>query len=370
MTRTRALVLLFYAASILIFFIFRPGPAYRTEAQTAAEKTVGQTHPNVKLLKDLPESQLFITMNFMRASLGVSCAYCHVNSGGDKWNWASFDKPTKQTALKHIQMTMDMNKTNFEGRPVITCNTCHQGQTKPIALPSLPQEPPEGGPAGLKPEVVLPTVDQVLDKYIQGSGGRAAIEKVKTRVMKGSQAGFDGTALPLEIYREAPNKFLSSITRPQGLVLQGYNGTSGWLKNPRGQRELAGEDLAAVKRRAEFNESLKLKELYPDLKITAREKVGDRGAFVLESEAGKSEITRLFFDVQTGLLLRRQTIGKNILAPIPEQVDYEDYRDVDGVKLPFTIRQSFVDPWIGWTQKFTEIKQNIPIEGAKFDLPK
>lgn len=370
MTRTRALVLLFYSAFILIFFIFRPGPAYRTGAQTVAEKTVGQTHPNVKLLKDLPESQLFITMNFMRASLGVSCAYCHVNSAGDKWDWASFDKPTKQTALKHIQMTMDMNKTSFEGRPVITCNTCHQGQPKPIALPPLPQAQPEGGPAGLKPEVVLPTVDQVLDKYVQGSGGRAAIEKVKTRVMKGSQAGFDGTALPLEIYREAPNKFLSSITRPQGLVLQGYNGTNGWVKNPRGQRELTGEDLASIKRRAEFYEGLKLKELYPDLKITAKEKVGDREAFVLESEAGKTDITRLFFDVQTGLLLRRQTISKNILAPIPEQVDYEDYRDVDGVKLPFTVRQSFVDPWIGWTQKFTEIKQNIPIESAKFDLPK
>jgi hypothetical protein len=370
MTRTRAFILLFYTVFIFIFLVFGRVPAYETEAQTAPEKTVGQTHPNVKLLKDLPESQLFITMNFMRASLGVSCAYCHVNSGGDKWEWAKDDKPTKMTALKHIQMTMDMNKANFEGRPVITCNTCHQGQPKPAALPLLPQAPPEGGPAGLKPEVALPTVDQVLDKYIQALGGRGALEKVKTRVMKGSQAGFDGTTLPLEIYREAPNKFLSSMTRPQGLVMQGYNGTVGWLKNPRGQRELSGEDLAAVKRRAEFHENLKLRELYPDLKITAREKAGDREAFVLESEAGKTEINRLFFDAQTGLLLRRQTISKNILAPIPDQVDFEDYRDVDGVKLPFTIRQSFVDPWIGWTQKFTEIKQNIPIEAGKFDLPK
>lgn len=371
MTGIRAIVLILYTGFILGFLIFGRVPAYRTTAQTAgAEKTVGQTHPDVKLLKDLPESQLFITMNFIRASLGVSCAYCHVQSGDNNWKWASYDKPAKQTALKHIQMTMDMNKTSFEGRQLITCNTCHQGQPKPPALPPLPQAPPEGGPGGLKPEVVLPPLDQVLDKYIQALGGRAALEKVKTRVMKGSQAGFDGTALPLEIYREAPNKFLSTITRPQGLVLQGYNGTAGWVKNPRGQRELSGDDLAALKRRAEFYEPLKIREFYPDIKVTAKERVGDREAFVLESEAVKGEITRLFFDAATGLLLRRQTIGKNILTPIPEQVDLEDYRDVDGVKLPFIIRQSFVDPWIGWTQKFTEIKQNIPIEGAKFDLPK
>jgi len=370
MRRIKALILLLYTAAILVFFMVNRAPDHKVSAQTTGEKTVGETHPNVKLLKDLPESQLMLTMNFIRASMGVSCAYCHVVSSEGKWDFAKEDKPMKDMARKHIQMTMDLNKASFGGRPVITCNTCHQGQPKPAALPALPQSPPEGGPGGMKPAVVLPSIDQVLDKYVQALGGRAGVEKIKTRVMKGSQITWDGTALPLEIYSEAPDKFLSSITRPQGLVLQGYNGTAGWLKNPRGQRELTGDDLAPLRRRAVFYASLKLKELYPDLKITAKEKVGDREAFVAESETGKNETLRLFFDAQSGLLVRQQVIGKNILTPVPEQVDFEDFRDVDGVKLPFTIRQSFVDPWIGWTQKFNEIKQNIPIESTKFDPPK
>ncbi len=370
MTGIRALVLFIYTAVIIVFMVFGRPADHRVVAQSAAEKKVGETHPNVKLLKDLPESQLFITMNFMRASLGVSCAYCHVNSGGDKWEWAKDDKPAKQIALKHIQMTMDLNKANFSSQPVITCNTCHQGQTKPAALPVLPQIAPEGGPAGLKPDVILPTADQIVEKYIRAVGGRAAIEKIKSRVMKGSQTGFDGTALPLEIYREAPDKYFSQVTRPQGLVLQGYNGTAGWVKNPRGRRQLIGDELSAIKRRAEFYEPLKLKELYPGLKPVAKERIGDRDVFVLESDTGKTEIIQLFFDAQTGLLLRRLAISKDILAPIPDQADYDDYRDVDGIKLPFTVRQSFVDPWVGWVQKFTEIKNNVPIEPAKFDMPK
>src|SRR5215203_2419384 len=53
------------------------------------EKTLGQTGKNVKVLTDLPESQTFLVMNFISASLGVRCDYCHVNGGGDKWVWES-----------------------------------------------------------------------------------------------------------------------------------------------------------------------------------------------------------------------------------------------------------------------------------------
>ena len=78
---------------------------------------------------------------------------------------------------------------------------------------------------------------------------------------------------------------------------------------------------------------------------------------------------KLYFDTQTGLLLRILSITQTLLAPIPEQMDFEDYRDVDGIKLPFTIRQSFVDPWVGWTRKYTEIKHNVPVDDAKFNPP-
>lgn len=369
--KIKLVFLIVYPAIFLtLFFGIQPRfPATSAQTIEQQEKTVEQTHKNIQLLKGMPSSQLMIAMNFMRASLGVSCAYCHVNSGDDKWEFEKDDKPTKLIARKHMQMTFDLNKTNFNGRTVITCNTCHQGQTKPSALPPLPQTPPVGGASGIPPVVSLPPLEQILDKYIQALGGQAALQKITSRVLKGSQVTWNGTVLPLEIYQSAPNKFLSQITLPRGLGLQGFDGTTGWIKNPRGQRELSGAELAEMKRGAEFYDSLKLKELYPNMKVTGKEKIGEREAFVVESIVNPNQTERLFFDAQNGLLLRRITLTQTLVGQIPDQVDFEDYRDVDGVKVPFSVRQSFVDPWIGWTRKFTEIKHNLPIEATKFDAP-
>jgi hypothetical protein len=78
---------------------------------------------------------------------------------------------------------------------------------------------------------------------------------------------------------------------------------------------------------------------------------------------------KFYFDAQTGLLLRAITYMNTALGPIPSQVDFEDYRDVEGVKLPFTVRQSSVDARNDSTRKFTEIKANIPLNDAQFNPP-
>jgi hypothetical protein len=234
-------------------------------------------------------------------------------------------------------------------------------------MPMLPASLPAGEAKAAEP---LPTVDQVLDKYIQAMGGRAALEKQKSRVMKGSQVMADGTAIPLETYQAAPDKVVSILTTPkQGVMMSGYNGQVGWVKNQRGQHDLSGAQLADMKRGADFYGDLKLKEIFPGLEVVDREKVGDRDAYVLASQVSPTRIEKLYFDAQTGLLLRSLSITQTMLAPIPDQTDFEDYRDVDGVKLPFTIRQSAVDARNGWTRKYTEIKQNVPIDDTKFNPP-
>jgi hypothetical protein len=73
--------------------------------------------------------------------------------------------------------------------------------------------------------------------------------------------------------------------------------------------------------------------------------------------------------VQTGLLLRKLTITDTVLVPIPEQIDFEDYREVDGVKLPFTIRISNIDTWFSLTRKLTEIRHNFAVDDAQFNMP-
>lgn len=361
-------LLLFVLASVLAFI--NSGLA---QQQQQGDKPVEQTHKNIQVLKGLPDSQLIPVMQFMGTSLGVNCAYCHVNTGG-KWEFEKDDKPEKITARKMIQMQFDINKGNkdiFGATGAVSCYTCHRGQTKPQVTPMLPASlPASGAPGEAKAAEALPTVDQVLDKYIQAMGGRAALEKQKSRVMKGSQVMADGTAIPVETYQAAPDKVVSILTTPkQGVMMSGYNGHVGWVKNQRGQHEMSGAQLAEMKRGADFYGDLKFKEMFPGLEVVDREKVGDRDAYVLASQASPTRLEKLYFDTQTGLLLRILSITQTMLAPIPDQMDFEDYRDVDGVKLPFTIRQSAVDARNGSTRKYTEIKQNIPIDDTKFNPP-
>jgi Photosynthetic reaction centre cytochrome C subunit len=363
---------------VVAFFLLAGGMVAfirSSHAQQQTDKPVEQTRKNIQVLKGLPDSQLFTVMNFIRTSLGVSCAYCHVNSGGDKWEWEKDDKPTKVIARQMMRMQFAINQGNkdiFGTTGGVTCYTCHRGQTKPAIMPALPQPPPEGGPAGeAKVETApLPTVDQVLDKYVQGLGGEAAFKKLNTRVMKGAQITSDGTNIPLETYQAAPNKLVTILTTPrQGVMMSGYNGTTGWSKNARGQREMSGAQLALMKRAADFYGDIKPREAFPNLTVTGREKINEREAIVLTSKVSDTRTEKLYFDTQTGLLLRILRITQTLLAPIPEQTDFEDYREVDGIKLSFTIRQSFVDPWVGWTRKFTEIKHNVAVDDAKFNPP-
>jgi hypothetical protein len=366
-------LVLFTSAGIAAFSVNRSHAQ-----QQQGEKTVEQTRKNIQVLKGLPESQLFTVMNFMRDSLGVSCAYCHVHTADDKWVWESDAKPMKTMARMMIQMQFDLNKGNrdlFGSTGGVSCYTCHRGQTKPAVMVPLPQAPPEGGAAGEKPQAeaatALPTTEQVIAKFEQAIGGRAAFEKLKSRVMKGTQtASGDGTVLPVEIDQVAPDKIVAVVTPPKGgPVMTGYNGTTAWTKNPRGQRELSGAQLNQMKRSADFFGDFMFRQMYPGMVVMGREKVGEREAYVVASQVSDMRTEKLYFDTETGLLLRILSITKTLLAPIPEQTDFDDYRAVDGVKLPFTVRQSYVDPWNGWTRKFTEIKHNVPVDETRFNMP-
>jgi hypothetical protein len=342
------------------------------------EKTLGQTGKNVKVLTDLPESQTFLVMNFISASLGVRCDHCHVNEGGDKWVWESDAKPEKLTARRMMQMQIDINRGNKDilgtSGVAVTCFTCHRGQTKPANSPVLPiaitQADLDAGTKKPATPEALPTVEQILDRYVAALGGRAAVEKLKTRVTTGKQVMWNGNELPFETYQKAPNKSLDVVTRPGNVVVNvGFDGTAGWLQGPRGIRDLGGAQLAQAARDADFYGDLHLRELYPEMAVAGREKVGERDAYVIVSRVSEKRIERLYFDAQTGLLLRVAATTETPLARLPEETVFEDYREVDGVKIPFTVRASYVDPFIGWTRKLTEVKHNVTIDDSKFAKP-
>lgn len=355
------------------------------EPQSAQDdKPAEQAFKNIQVLKGMPGSQLMAVMHFMRTSLGVRCDYCHVAENG---KYQLDDKPTKQTARRMIQMVFDLNRERFGGKTVITCNTCHQGRTHPLSVPAIGQgaftnttrESP-----GVKPPDPLPTPDQIFDRYVQALGGKQAIDKVSTRVSKVSllrpklvASGTvnahmiaRGETWPLEIYHKAPNKYLVIATTPDGVVYQGFNGVTGWIKTSSGQREMNSAELARIKKQADLYKDINLKNGYSKLTVIGKEKIGDREAYIVEALNADNKIEKLFFDIENGLLVRRVVFTATVLGLDPEQTDYEDYREVDGLKLPLTVRISYLDDsHLGTTRKFLEIRQNVPLDDSKFDMP-
>ena len=349
-----------------------------------SDKPIEQMSKNIQVLKGLPSSQMLSVMHFIRASLGVRCDYCHIAENGKYW---MDDKPPKQVARRMIQMTAEINKRDYGGKIVVTCNTCHQGRTVPISIPPFEQgafadttreETPTARPDP------LPAVEQILDRHAQAVGGRAATDRVQTRFSKTSllkaklvDGGTPkahviprGEEWPVEIYQKAPNKYLAVTTTPNGVVEQGFNGSVGWIKTADGVREMTGAQTARVKRVADLYRDFDIKDSYASLKVTGREKIAGRDAYVVEGASLDDRTEKLFFDVQTGLLVRRIIFIPMMLGFELEQTDFGDYREVNGVKLPFVIRTSYLDDnHLGTTRKVIEVKQNIAIDDAKFEMP-
>src|SRR5215467_13997981 len=146
----------------------QPPAAQPAASSQAEEKPVEQTHKNIQALKGLPDSQLIPVMQLFSAALGVRCDNCHVRTPDGKWEFDKDDKKAKLTARKMIQMTIEINKANFEGRDEVSCFACHRGSERPVTVPPLPM-PVEARAEGPRPQQQqqppMPTPQQILAKY-------------------------------------------------------------------------------------------------------------------------------------------------------------------------------------------------------------
>jgi len=343
-----------------------------TQTATPAEPTVEQNHKNIQVLKGLPESQLIPVMNFMATSLGVRCNYCHVNKDGN-WDYASDEKGEKKSAREMITMVTGINKNSFRGNPEVSCYTCHRGRssvqhTLAFPLPS-PEPRPSPAPSPAAAQATNPTAEQVIDKYYQAIGGVAAIEKMKSRVMKGTLVANNGNEIAYEVSQSGPDSVLAVLNSPAGVFERGFDGTIAWEKSSRGIRDLSAPEVYYLRRYPDIYKDLKLKEQFTRLTFGGKPKVDGRDVYVIRGTTASGRRETLFFDVETGFLVRRTTSMTTPVGTIPEQVDFADYKDVDGLKLPFTIRVSAVDPNYSVVRKFTEIKLNVPLDAKIFNKP-
>ena len=344
----------------LFAFIFI-GVAICISTSRAQQQTAEQRYKNIQIFKGLPATQLDPTMAFISGSLGVRCNYCHVSNQFDK-----DDKPTKLAARRMIQMVFDINKGNFNGQGAVSCFTCHRGKPTPVSVPVVGQN--LWAPGSPPSSEALPSVKQLLDRYVQALGGAEALTKITSRIVKGSRIGADNVLVPEEVYQKAPDKLLTVTSYPQVAFSNGFNGTAVWGHSSRdGVTPLPDQLLAQIKRDAVFYKELKTEELYSKLTVLGKAQVRDSEAYVVEAKPVSGPIEKLFFDVRTGLLGRRYTETDTPLGKLPLQTDYEDYREVDGIKQPFLIHWSF--PGRIWGRKIDEIKQNVKLDDTKFNPP-
>jgi photosynthetic reaction center cytochrome c subunit len=336
------------------------GPA--ASGAPGAAKTAGEQFKNIQVLKDIPAGELIPSMQFMAGSLGVDCEFCHVHGAFDK-----DDKEEKQTARKMITMMFAINKDHFGGEREVTCNTCHHGANDPASTPAISETEPKHEEAESANAPALPNAAQILDHYVQALGGEQALHKFSSRVEKGTLSGF-GAPSPVEVFAKAPDARVTVVHTERGENVTAYNGRSGWMSGFGPSRPITGGELDNEKRNADFYFAADIAKTFQQVSVGPRtEKVGDHESYVLMARNPDHPPVRFYFDKESGLLLREMRFVETPLGRNPSEVDYADYRDVEGVKLPF--QWTIARPGGRFTIKIDSVQQNAPIDDARFAPP-
>ncbi|HEV8216173.1 MAG TPA: photosynthetic reaction center cytochrome c subunit family protein [Gemmatimonadaceae bacterium] len=346
-----------------------------SSAATAQQPgSAGATRPKLEVLRPLPEAQLFPLMNLIGQSLGVRCDYCHVqatpdlartpsNVGG--WVWDRDDKQPKRRAREMMKMVVNLNASVFGGEARVTCYTCHRGAIQPSRLPPLPPELP--GSARTPSPTPLPSADRVWAAYVTAVGRIDATAPGTGMSIRGWDDRPEGRYGRFEITVATPDRYRITLTTPELTTNQGLDGDVAWAAaSDRVQRLTPPADVARMRRIAMRYRPVKVQP--PNLRVVAVERVDDHDAYVLQGRIDSITTQRSYFDVVTGLLRREVTTTETLLIPLEEQVDYDDYRDVAGVQMPFRIRISDGAPYSTTTRTILEIR-SVAVDDATFRPP-
>jgi len=310
---------------------------------------------NTQILTGMSRQEVWDVMNQMRASLGVDCHFCHV-----KGDVPSDAKPQKVRGREMMRMVMDLNARYFSGKPVVTCFTCHDGKVQPARMPPLPQAmPPETKPVEAK---ALPALASVIQKYVAAVGRElapSAARRFRGTLKSSSGASAQGTVLT------AGDKQRTDITLPDGSTLsRAFDSKGGWARDKDGVHDLTSQQLDAVLMARRPFAPFHTSSIGEDARVTDSEKIGDRSAWVVTTPKA-----RYWFDAESGFLLRRVVYFDSPIGRIPEQTDFDDYRDAGGSKVPFFTRGSLVDPYLSGARQAESIEVGIAILAGEFEKP-
>jgi photosynthetic reaction center cytochrome c subunit len=358
------------------------GHASAQVAQPAAavkQKTAGETFKNVTTasLKPLTVDDFMGAMGVISADLGLDCADCHPGAGTDKVNFV-IDTPQKITARKMIDMVAVINKDNFKGVQNVTCWTCHHGKERPantITLDKLYGSPNDEHDDFVAQQPGEPKGTEVLDKYIAALGGAQKLATLKSFIATGTSVGYEGLGGggSFQIFAKAPDQRSTVIVfkdHPErGDTHRVYDGKIGWNKTPRNavpEYQLSGSELDGVRVDALLSFPGQIKTALTQLR-TATADLGDKDAEIVQGSGPNGLLVTLYFDKKTNLLLRMVRYSKSPVGRIPTQVDFADYRDVGGIKFPFSYTFSWLDGKDAY--KLSDVKVNVPIDASVFGKP-
>jgi len=354
----------------------------QTAAAGAAQKPQmsQDVFKNIQVLRGIPVSEFMGTMGFFSAALSMNCTDCHVTESAGDWNRYADDTPLKQTARRMVVMMNAINRSDFGDTRLVTCYTCHRGIQHPEVTPSLAEQygaPPPEDPDRIEQLPNTPDTSaaaaQILDKFIQSIGGAAQVGKLTSFVGTGTYAGFDTDfqKVPAEVDAKSPNQRTVINHLSGGDNVTTYDGTDGWVAaadKPVSPIVLAGGELdgARVDTILSFPATLKQsltkwRAGFPPVTVNGK------AAQVVEGTAPGGTRVKLFFDKQTGLLLRQARLMETAVGVIPLDVDYSDYRAVAGVKIPYKWTMTWVDGKS--STELTEVKPNVTVAAAKFAKP-
>jgi len=338
-----------------------------------------QVFKNVQVLKGIPVNEFMDTMGFFAASLGLNCVFCHTTESLEDWTHFADDVPRKKTARGMIALVNNLNKNNFGGRRVVTCYTCHHGSERPKVIPSLaeqygvaPEDPNEVEVVGGAAQG--PSADQILDKYIQAIGGAQKVASLKSFAGKGTFDGYDTNHLkvPMEVYAKAPGQLAQVMHIQIGDSTTVFDGREGWIASVdrpvRLLPDLPGYEQDAAKLDAELAIPVRIKQALTQWKtgfpITA---IDDKDVQTVEGRGAGGTRFKLYFDQESGLLARVLRYEPTAVGTLPIQVDYSDYREVGGVKIPF----KWVVTWTNGQShnEFTDVQANVTIDASRFAKP-
>ncbi len=330
-----------------------------------APKLAEEQYKNIQALKGIPAEQVIPSMQFIAASLGVECEFCHVEHAFEK-----DDKKPKITGRKMISMMMAINKDNFEGHREVTCYSCHRGAKDPAATPIITGEDPRPVPGEGKDDAAkagFPPADKLLDKYVAAVGGADALLRVASRVQKGTLTAFGGQHFSVDVYSKAPDKRVSIMHLQSGDSVTAFDGKQGWLSVPGSVHMMSAAENDAARIDADLYLPLHLKTLYQKFRVDPGESIEGRDTYLLVGQTEGQSSLRLYFDKDSGLLLRLIRYAETPLGRNPTQIDYADYRDADGLKVPF--RWTLARPGNRFTIQVDQLQQNVPVDDARFAPP-